>query len=55
MRSEGIEFPTEEEIKPQKKSAPVSKDPNVVSSQQEADDIAKGNKFFSSLIIYHDL
>ncbi|XP_039267687.2 signal transducing adapter molecule 2-like isoform X1 [Styela clava] len=41
MRSEGTEFPTPEELNPKKKAAPVSKDPNVVSSQQEADDIAK--------------
>ena len=42
MRSEGYAFPTPDELNPKKTAAPVSKDPNVVSSQQEADDIAKG-------------
>lgn len=39
LRSEGHDF--SEPLQPVKKEAPLSKDPNVVSSQQEEDDIAK--------------
>ena len=45
QRGEGIEFPDSDESDTgtkKKKTEQVSKDPNVVSSQQEADDIAKG-------------
>jgi len=44
QRGEGIEFPDSDESDTgpkKKKTEQVSKDPNVVSSQQEADDIAK--------------
>jgi len=45
QRGEGIEFPDSDESdtgsKKKKQTEQVSKDPNVVSSQQEADDIAK--------------
>jgi signal transducing adaptor molecule len=44
QRGEGIEFPDTDESESgtkKKKAETVSKDPNVVSSQQEADDIAK--------------
>lgn len=44
QRGEGIEFPDADESDngpKKKKTEQVSKDPNVVSSQQEADDIAK--------------
>ena len=37
---EGIDFTNQEP--PKSNPAPVSKDPNVVSTQQEEDDIAKG-------------
>ena len=45
QRGEGIEFPDSDESESgskKKKPETTSKDPNVVSSQQEADDIAKG-------------
>ncbi|CAK8671859.1 unnamed protein product [Clavelina lepadiformis] len=42
LRGEKMEFPDAEDDVPESKNkAVVSKDPNVVSSQQEADDIAK--------------
>uniref|UniRef100_H2ZH92 VHS domain-containing protein n=1 Tax=Ciona savignyi TaxID=51511 RepID=H2ZH92_CIOSA len=41
-RGEGIQFPdTEDDSATSTKNEPVSSDPNVVSSQQEEDDIAK--------------
>lgn len=44
LRGDGMDFPEEDEDDPSKakKKEPVSTDPNTVSSQQEADDIAKG-------------
>ncbi|CAM1319575.1 STAM2 (predicted), partial [Pycnogonum litorale] len=39
LKNEGISFDVQEPVK--KSVAPVSKDPNVVNSQQEEDDIAK--------------
>lgn len=39
LKKEGLEFVDHSQSAP--KQAPVSKDPNVVSSQQEEDDIAK--------------
>lgn len=40
MKAEGLDF-TDSASQPTKTQAPLSKDPNVVSSQQEEDDIAK--------------
>ena len=45
LRGEGMQFPEEDESDPQARKtsqAPVSTNPDAVSSQQEADDIAKG-------------
>jgi len=42
LRGDGIEFPADDEDEAKKPKEPVSNDPNVVSSQQEADDIARG-------------
>lgn len=56
MRSEGVEFPTPDDVNPKKTAAPVSKDPNVVSSQQEAEDIAKGMAGpFLFLYLFYDV
>lgn len=40
LKAEGLDF-TDTASQPTKTQAPLSKDPNVVSSQQEEDDIAK--------------
>lgn len=40
LKAEGLDF-TDSGSQPTKTPAPLSKDPNVVSSQQEEDDIAK--------------
>lgn len=40
LKAEGLDF-TDSSSQPTKTQAPLSKDPNVVSSQQEEDDIAK--------------
>lgn len=40
LKSEGLDF-SDTSSQPVKTPAPLSKDPNVVSSQQEQDDIAK--------------
>lgn len=40
LKAEGLDF-TDSSSQPTKAQAPLSKDPNVVSSQQEEDDIAK--------------
>ena len=43
LRGEGIDFPeTDEYDTPKKPSQPLTTNPDAVSSQQEADDIAKG-------------
>ena len=52
LRGEKMEFPDAEDDVPESKNkAVVSKDPNVVSSQQEADDIAKGVIFFTIMAL----
>lgn len=40
LKADGLDF-TDSSTQPPKTQAPLSKDPNVVSSQQEEDDIAK--------------
>ena len=42
LRAEGLEFPNTEDDTPTKKKIEMSTNPDEVSSQQEADDIAKG-------------
>ena len=42
LRAQKMDFPDTEDENPSKKKAEVSTNPDVASSQQEADDLAKG-------------